>query len=200
MSGTVIQFRGRRDDGDERTATWILALNQTFSVVANVPFRLRFTLANKGEVYGFHPQIQYSYNDGDWTNVTGTSQDCTASSSAFVNDETPTTVQLQLAGDYTQTFATGYIDTTDGVIATDVVLFTNQYSELEYCLVVPGSAYASETTLSFRLAGLMIQTSVVPEVALSALRTIQTLPAHAHISPVILFVDPGAFQGNMFQV
>ena len=68
-------FRGRNDDGNETTATWIASTNSDWSQVMDTNFRMRFVVQETGDGAQADQtfQLEYNLNGGGWNDVTGAS-------------------------------------------------------------------------------------------------------------------------------
>lgn len=145
-------------DGTESGSTPYAAqdTNYTLTVTANTKFHYRAVLTETGgNTSGATTddwQIQYSKNSGAYTNITGSSSNIRATTSASVSDGGATTDRATngLTNPVGQTFQAGIIEASDGVIA-DYQLNSNQFTELLYVLEVVYADVANNDTFDFRV-------------------------------------------------
>lgn len=134
-----VAFRGRNDNGNETTATWIATQGTNWTQAVDVNFRVRFEVqetaacAKNNVVW----QLQYNLAGAGWLAVNATSSVVRSSASPNVTDGVGTTDQLT-AG--TGTFqggsgSTGGFDEVNGAAGgatMDVAI--SGHSEAEFCV------------------------------------------------------------------
>lgn len=142
-----LSFRGRNDDGNETTATWIAAVNTNWTQAAGVPFRLRYEIEeDAGAAFVLDPQLQSNKNGAGWTNVTATSAVVRAVASPNLADGTATTNQLTQS---VLAFVAGVFDSVDGLAGSQTL--NNQHTEPEYCLQLVPADVATGDTVQLRV-------------------------------------------------
>lgn len=123
-------FRGRNDDGDETTATWIADADTNYTVPVNTIFRHRIEIKNDGGTATTTLQLEANRNGGSFFDVTGSSSDMQAASSGNVTNDDPTTEQLAGPG----TFEAGKICEADGLVASQTYTAARE-TEHEFVLI-----------------------------------------------------------------
>lgn len=171
------QFRGRNDDGNQTTATWIAALNTNWSQNTDANFRLRITMqaqAGAGITSPVAPTLWVSKNGGAYTQVTSASSVARLFTSSNVTDLTATTQQISSglgAG-----FAAGSVNTSTptGTSAT-ITAGGNPLTEHEWCLQIRGVDVSNADTLQFEQrtssGGVLSSYTVIP-----SLTVVKTAP------------------------
>lgn len=163
-------FRFRTINVDSATANAAFdasdpALNANTSFNVDTPFRYRVEIDETNDSTGSSVgQLQYSYNSGAFTDVTGSSVELQATATAGYADGDATT---DLISGSAQTFTTGSVDEVDGLPNT-VPNLKLQQTEFEYCLQMIGSAVSNNDTFDLRVFNLDGYTNVGRMTAIKA--------------------------------
>lgn len=151
-------FRGRNDDGNLTTATWIAAENTNFSVLRDTIFRLRFrvdqTLSNANA--NLQPNLAIRWAQGGAYSIPG-AQGNTAVKISYANganlaDNTAITVANFLMTAGSGTAIDGVYDENGG--ASGFLTFASGvlgYTEVEHCLILNSASMSAGETLTVRL-------------------------------------------------
>ena len=174
-STTMGNWRWRKDNGSETSATWIAAQNQEITINSNTEhLRLRIELDND---YGEPVDIGTSYleysGDGGltWdsiTNYAGTKAFVLAGTSANVTDGTPTTRQLTEVAGFT--FMQGLMIVSSDFLPS-FMMDINNSTEFEW-VIKPTSNLKPNTTYVFDVYPQNLSTVIPPP----SLKTAATLP------------------------
>lgn len=147
-------FRGRSDtDVVNNTATWIANQDTGWAQYPDTPFRVRFAIQ---ETAGGNPsshtvKLQYQRNGGSFNDVTTSSFNVLAVSSASASaDEAAITVS-RLTG--TGTFANGVYDET-GATSTSVDMAANGRTEYEFGVFIDSSGVSPGDTIVLKVVAL----------------------------------------------
>ena len=148
-------FRFRKDDGSESSATWRVAANVDDSVGPGVNFRVRFNISNQGNTVASSTgdaiaiKAQYSKNSGAWTDVTSSSSNIKVVNSTNLTDGADTTQQLGSG-----TFISdndGVNDTNSAITIPSGATWNNLYeAELETCFQLVTADVANNDTIDLR--------------------------------------------------
>jgi hypothetical protein len=157
VSGAVFDqdsFRGRNDDGNETTATWIAAANADFShdIDADPKFRIRFLIQETAGVAeaDFSEQLQYNLNGAGWNNVTGASSVIRGVLSANYADGANTTQQIG-AGTFIVTNA-GMVEGDGGPASATAPDFAgSDETEFEFMLEIQAADVVNSDTIQLRV-------------------------------------------------
>ena len=141
-------FRGRNDDGNETTATWIDVANNNWSQALDTNFRVRFLVQESGAGTAsgtLDAQLQYDINGGGWNNVTTSSTNVRAVAATPTSlDGTATTQQVGSG-----TFVAGEISE-DG-LAAQVSLSGDDETEVEFVLQLRSADLSGGETVNLRI-------------------------------------------------
>jgi hypothetical protein len=148
-------FRGRNDDGNETSATWIANENTDWTQDTDEDFRVRFALVNASTTTAINQvhNLQYRKNGGTWTNVTTSSSNvkAVATGSPGFADGDDCSEQITTRAGYTyQSTNAGCSD--DGSAGGANMDWNGQgAAEFEYSLQIVGSDVADEDTIELRV-------------------------------------------------
>ena len=145
-------WRWRKNDGSEKTATYLAAENVTPVISTYETLRVRIERYNTADADTYslnNMKLQYSSTGryGTWIDVNSdsTTHEFALTASAFVADSTPTTEQL--------TTRTGYLFVPGRVISSEAafnyVLLARQKTEFEF-VIKPTTIVKFSTTYYFR--------------------------------------------------
>ena len=148
---TQHMFRGRNDDGNETTATWIEAANTDWTQAVDVNFRVRFVVKenNSANPANFGCQLQYNLAAAGWNDVNATSSVVQSSASPNLADRAVLTQQLGSG-----TFSAGAFDEVDGELTEaldDTDIAQNTEGEYEFCVQIRSADVTDAQTLQLRL-------------------------------------------------
>lgn len=149
-----VEFRARGDTVGLNVNTWDHALNANFSQEVNVPFRVRFTIAETtgGHANNIAYSLQYNLAGAGFVAIGDTEAVHSNLSSQFANAD-PTT-QVISTGSFVA--GAGYEQTT-----TSNITLSNQRTEIEWCLGIDGAQVTNGQTFTLRVvqaAGVVLQT------------------------------------------
>lgn len=143
-------FRGRNDDGNETTATWIAAKNVNWTQTLDVQFRVRFGLIESGggdHELGF--KVQFNHKGLGWFDVTTTSGAARMAASTGLTEGSNCTAQLALGGTF-QTTNAGQEDG-DGTVPDTAETKAGKTIEHEYSVVIRSAVVAATEVVQFRV-------------------------------------------------
>jgi hypothetical protein len=156
---TQEKFRGREDNGGEAAppagADWKVAENTNWNQVADTNFRVRFLIQHTDgyDVNDKSFQLQYRYNSGSWTDVTGSSSYVKAVASGTVADGADTTEQLNGDQNFLGPDNNGF-DGSDGQAGGGPDMDfsgVNDEVELEFCLQLVGTDVSMGDEIELRV-------------------------------------------------
>lgn len=163
------QFRFRKDDGTETTASWEAAVDTNISKAKNRGGRLRIESKSEGGSNNLIPQWQYSHRSADdaiitpFTNITTTSLYIQAVAGS-VADGTATTEQLAGSG----TFFPGEISTDGLSPAVGLTGGNDTEHELVYRLVAGDLQVGEKIDIRLSNAGVAYSTyTVTPRITVT---------------------------------
>jgi hypothetical protein len=146
-------WRWRKDDGTEQSATWLAETNTTIAVSSLDPLRLRIGVNTSGipEIYSLHDSLLYrSAGNEDWKYITlnNTDNDFVFEGfNSYTADGEPTTEQISSMSKFTP----GKI-----IVSSDelyVGIPGGNHSELEWC-IKPTSHLQANKTYYFKMTGI----------------------------------------------
>jgi len=149
-------FRGRNDDGDEATATWIAGLNENWDQAIGVPFRIRLLASrlNENTDQNGNMDLYVSHNGGTFvicSSTDGTSAAQDIGSSTLDAQGADTTQQL---GSGTYLTNNNGVNNNNGNAFTEIATWfsgTAFEADFEFCLYLVPDLVAVGDTLEFRL-------------------------------------------------
>ena len=147
-------FRGRNDDGNETTATWIASTNLNWSQVMDTNFRVRFVVQETGDGAQADKtfQLEYNLNGGGWNDVTGASSVVRATASPNVADAADTTQQV---GSGTFVTPNAGFDEVNGLAGGTSLDFSGSDEvEVEYSVQIRSADVSDSDTIQLRVKGL----------------------------------------------
>lgn len=145
-------FRGRYDDGDLDTATWIAAENENFEMFLDIPFRVRFQVVALEYQPTAQLQLQFRINGGSWENVGPDTAVRYVSGKGATTYGNPITQKLSTPVGVTDYF--GIITT--GIGRTDVVeLFDGEFIEFEETLELHSGSISDRDQIDLRMVALI---------------------------------------------
>lgn len=145
-------FRGRNDDGDEATATWIATQNSNWTQAVNANFRVRLEVQETAGCAGANKQwrLQYNLAGAGYVNVTDTSSVVRSFASPNLADAANLTDQLTVG---TGTFqgATGF-DEVNGICGGNSMdVAASGHAEAEFCIQILSGDVTDGQTLTLRI-------------------------------------------------
>ena len=145
-------FRGRYDNGDLDTATWIAAENEDFEMDLDTPFRVRFQVVAMEYQPTAQLQIQFRINGGSWENVGPDTAVRTVLGSGATTYGKLITQKLSTPVGVTDYFGT----ITTGLGRTDVVeLFDGEFIEFEETLELHSGSISNLDQIDLRMVALI---------------------------------------------
>jgi hypothetical protein len=150
----ILAYRVRNDDGSESGATWKAAQNTDVSIPEGEVFRVRFLLQETGGIGYVQATGDYmlrrKLNAGSFLFVGAESGTVVlGSASAFVTDETATTSQLTGGSG---SFVAGKVEASNARLQAP--LTANNYTELEFTIVIPAADVVDGDVVEIELAQL----------------------------------------------
>lgn len=144
-------FRGRTDAGAANDVpTWAATEDTNWTQAADTNFRVRFVVQENGGADGSSTtfKIQYNKNAAGWNDVTGASSIVRAADAGSSADEASiTTSRLTGSG----SFVNGVYDES-GATSTSVTVTANNWTELEFGVVIVSSDVIDGDTIQLRVA------------------------------------------------
>ena len=145
-------FRGRNDDGNETTATWIANQSTNWTQLTDTNFRVRLEVqetaaCGKNNVVW---QLQYNKNSAGWVTVNGTSANVRSSASPNLADAANVTDQLT-AGTGTFQGATGFDEVNGAAGGASMDIAASGHSEPEFCVQILSGDVADADSIQLRI-------------------------------------------------
>lgn len=147
-----VAFRGRNDDGNETTATWVANQNANFSFAKDVNLRIRLEVQETAGCAGANKtwQLQYNRLGLGWNTVNGSSSVVRSTASPNLADAANLTSQLTIG---TGTFqgATGFDEVNGAAGGNSMDLAASGHAEAEFCVQIRSADVASGDTIQLRI-------------------------------------------------
>lgn len=151
-SFTQVTFRGRNDDGNETTATWIATQGTDWTQAVDTNFRIRFEIQEGANCAGSNKvwRLQYNLAGAGWVDGSASSIVVRASASPNLADAANLTNQLT-GGTGTFQGATGFdeVDCNAGGASMDVAALG--HAECEFCVQLRSADVTDGQTFQLRI-------------------------------------------------
>lgn len=145
-------FRGRNDDGNETTATWIATAGTDWTQLVDTNFRIRFEVQETAGCAGANKvwQLQYNLGGAGWVTVDGSSSVVRSSASGNLADAANLTDQLAVG---TGTFqgATGFDEVNGAAGGNSMDVAASGHAEAEFCVQIRSGDVANGNTIQLRV-------------------------------------------------